>query len=122
MRKEIEENKQAEKEKALGNLDEWKRNVEKLQAKPIKPPSVAVKNKPDRVTLPKPRDTRSLQILFTAREFPTPLRESRQLEELEFLAKQAEARRTSGKNACKIINILTWQHCSLKLQFFTINS
>lgn len=100
MRKQIEENRQAEKEKALGNLDEWKSRVEKSQkpqAKPIKSPCTgAVKNKPKPVT-PKPRDTRSLQILFTAREFPTPLRESRQPEELEFLAKQAEARRTSGK-------------------------
>lgn len=98
VRKQIEENKQTEKEKALGNLDEWKSNVEKsrkLQAN--KPPSGTVKNQPNRVAPPKPRDTRSLQILFTAREFPTPLRESRQPEELEFLAKQAEARRTSGK-------------------------
>ncbi|XP_050296981.1 dynein axonemal assembly factor 4-like [Anthonomus grandis grandis] len=122
VRTEIEEIKKAEETRALGDLENWKSSMEqtrKIKPKiveleeqskqPDKPPKVMLqekeksgKNKRNnlkevtKVALPKPRNTRALQILFTPREFPTPSRESRLDEENDFLAKQAEARRSAG--------------------------
>ncbi|KFU87244.1 Dyslexia susceptibility 1 candidate 1 [Chaetura pelagica] len=44
--------------------------------------------------LPAPRSAATIEVNFTARVFPTALRESRVAEEEEWLCKQAEARRT----------------------------
>ncbi|XP_066586953.1 dynein axonemal assembly factor 4-like [Prorops nasuta] len=46
--------------------------------------------------VPLPRKTGKISVTFSERAFPTPARESRQLEEQEWLEKQAEARRQTG--------------------------
>lgn len=46
--------------------------------------------------IPSPRNTVTLQVDFTPREFPTPLRDSQVEEEEEWLRKQAAARRSVG--------------------------
>ncbi|KAL1501698.1 hypothetical protein ABEB36_006980 [Hypothenemus hampei] len=96
----IEEKKKNEENEALGDLNKWKKNVELKQSTNV--PKPLTREYRDRsipsktIDVPKPRNARSLQILFTPRELPTPSRESRREEENEFLAKQAEARRSAG--------------------------
>lgn len=115
MRNRIAEIQKREESQALGDINEWKKIIEdnrkskngklkeirsceekidEFQTKRVLPrakPKNSEKN-----NIPKPRSTRSLQILFTNREFPTPCRESLLEEETEYLRKQAEARRSSG--------------------------
>ncbi|XP_030750448.1 LOW QUALITY PROTEIN: dynein assembly factor 4, axonemal [Sitophilus oryzae] len=120
-RNRIDEIRKTEQANALGNLNEWREQAEistktTYKKKEIKSEdkiclrekdnfngnrisgTLIKKNvKPElKNTVPKLRSTRSLQILFTNREFPTPCRESRLEEENEFLKKQAEARRSCG--------------------------
>lgn len=93
IRTEIENVKKVEQKKALGDVNQWHSEVttkskqinHKLEAKP--------KNNRK---IPPLRSTRSLQVIFTEREFPTPSRESKLDEENEWLRKQAEARRSAG--------------------------
>lgn len=95
-RQKIEEIRKAEECKALGDINDWKASARVNAHKIPKAPSK--KKVPEPISIPKPRSSRTLQILFTPREFPTPSRESLFEEEKEFLSKQAEARRTAGKN------------------------
>ncbi|XP_066257616.1 dynein axonemal assembly factor 4-like [Euwallacea similis] len=119
VRGEIENIKKREERDALGDLSAWKEEVElnlnkekivkivednneqfevairsAQQANKLKPRFYRESKKLN--PIPKPRNTQSLQILFTPREFPTPSRESRLEEENEFLTKQAEARKSVG--------------------------
>lgn len=76
-----------EKAEALGEVDKWKNSLT----------SVKKVAKPQETTqIPLPRNTAMLHVDFTAREFPTPLRESQAEEEEEWLRKQAAARRSVG--------------------------
>ncbi|XP_060531746.1 dynein axonemal assembly factor 4-like [Cylas formicarius] len=84
-RNRIEEKKKNEEEAALGDLNRWKKHLERASSR-----------KDKEKVVPKPRSTRSLQVLFSEREFPTPSRESLLEEEAEFLRKQAEAKRSAG--------------------------
>ncbi|KAF7282720.1 dynein axonemal assembly factor 4 [Rhynchophorus ferrugineus] len=113
VRNRIDEIKKQEKAQALGNINEWKDIEESCKSKnekvkraisyqneidiiQRKPVLLRTKSKTIKSDIPKPRTTRSLQILFTEREFPTPSRESLLEQETEYLRKQAEARRSAG--------------------------
>lgn len=86
----IEEIKANEKQKALGDVEEWK------GALVLKKPTPKHKKNSITTPIPRPRNVMTLQVDFTPREFPTPLRESQTAEEEEWLRKQAAARRSVG--------------------------
>lgn len=89
----IETVKKAEETNALGDVHEWRTEVvKKVETIHRKPETKPRKKK----ILPPLRSTRSLQVIFTPREFPTPSRESKLEEETEWLEKQAKARRSAG--------------------------
>ncbi|VEN49219.1 unnamed protein product [Callosobruchus maculatus] len=108
VRNKIECIKKHEEKNALGDLEEWRKNVEKFRAKQksskharkaeIKNQKGKVEKKIEaKVEEPVPlRSSRTLEVDFTTREFPTPCRESLLEEENQWLAKQAEARRSAG--------------------------
>nr|CAI5862059.1 unnamed protein product [Callosobruchus analis] len=104
VRNRIECIKKDEEKNALGDLEEWRKSVEKFRAKQKsskhlrRVETMREKGKIEKkVEKPIPlRTSRTLEVDFTAREFPTPCRESLLEEENQWLAKQAEARRSSG--------------------------
>ncbi|GLV45861.1 hypothetical protein CBL_11658 [Carabus blaptoides fortunei] len=110
-RETIDDIRKEEKEKALSELQLWENKETdtrcKIKEVPIKCQSSTtrvastrniVKNKNVNASpsLPLPRKCQTVNISFTAREFPTPSRESKAQEEQEWLTKQAEARRSAG--------------------------
>lgn len=105
----IENIKQKEKVHALGDAKEWVQNAEQKLSKEFK--EVANKCSQDKVIINSihsdkqesktdcnilPRQQKTLQVEFTAREFVTPSRESTMEEENVWLTKQAAARRSCG--------------------------
>lgn len=111
----IDSVKKEEKERALGNINEWrktlkqepkiiqlKENVERtckikdtqVHVKPSKKHNL--KSAKNKINIPPPRATNTVVVDFTERVFPTPCRETRLEEENEWLAKQVEARRSVG--------------------------
>ena len=120
-RERIEGIKQNERDKAERELEAWKeekkKKTVKIQPHPPKPQPQSTKNasntkdgiwKSDKKcqSAPPPRKSGSIQVRFTPRVFPTAARESKALEEEEWLARQAAARRiTSDKtNSSNDIN------------------
>lgn len=105
-----------EKNNALGDLEKWQQQVtqpriielpsdseeseEEIEVKPIIPKRTTfIGQKKLPVTsepVPLPRQTATLKVDFTTRQFPTPSRESQLEEESEWLRKQAEVRRSIG--------------------------
>ncbi|KAF2893988.1 hypothetical protein ILUMI_12184 [Ignelater luminosus] len=103
-----------EKNSALGDLEKWQQKItqpkiielpsdseDSEEEKPIIVPkkTTFVRQKKLPVTsdpVPLPRKTATLKVDFTARQFPTPSRESQLEEENEWLRKQAEVRRSIG--------------------------
>nr|CAI5862058.1 unnamed protein product [Callosobruchus analis] len=108
VRNRIECIKKDEEKNALGDLEEWRKSVEKFRAKQksskhlrrvetMREKGKIEKKVETKLEEPIPlRTSRTLEVDFTAREFPTPCRESLLEEENQWLAKQAEARRSSG--------------------------
>nr|CAH7722618.1 unnamed protein product [Callosobruchus chinensis] len=108
VRNKIEDIKKNEEKNALGDLEEWRKSVEKFRAKQKSSKharKVEMKREKEKVekkvetkveeAVPL-RTSRTLEVDFTVRDFPTPCRESLLEEENQWLAKQAEARRSSG--------------------------
>uniref|UniRef100_A0A6P7F7A0 Dynein assembly factor 4, axonemal-like n=1 Tax=Diabrotica virgifera virgifera TaxID=50390 RepID=A0A6P7F7A0_DIAVI len=100
-RETIDNIRKEEENRALGDLEEFKKKVsqklkssnnQKLKAKP----TLQTNSNKANEEIPKTRCSQTLKIDFTSREFPTPCRESKLEEEHEYLTKQAEARRTIG--------------------------
>lgn len=104
--------KKQEEEKALREMKLWEENQEKLLITDVKPKQQFKKSNdrskyksvdkaytpiaPVEPAIPLPRKCQTISVSFTAREFPTPVRESKIPEEEEWLAKQAAARRSVG--------------------------
>lgn len=103
-RETIQNIKESEKQNALGDLKVWQESTtlpeESSYVETIKAPITLKSNRENNKTLEKPipklRNTSTVEVSFTPREFPTPSRESRLEEENEWLKKQAEARRSVG--------------------------
>ncbi|KAJ3662612.1 hypothetical protein Zmor_006951 [Zophobas morio] len=100
-RETIENIKQDEKANALKEMDICKDSQKskiKQKAKHICRKNVEHQTSKIHVAspIPPPRCSKTLNVTFTPREFPTPCRESRLEEENEWLQKQAEARRSVG--------------------------
>lgn len=104
-RENIEEIKKSERERTDNELEEWK--SQKKAAKQVRISEAAVthvkangggedkgiwKSKSSASKLP-PRKGGSIQVRFTPRVFPTAARESKELEEQEWLTKMAAARK-----------------------------
>ncbi|KAK9881512.1 hypothetical protein WA026_016392 [Henosepilachna vigintioctopunctata] len=112
IRENIERIKKEEKDIALGDLENWQNNLSLTDKKILKKKKrkfdkYLAKNSSDFAIsdihlhnsdfkIPSPRLTQELEIEFTPRHFPTPMRESKTEEENEWLKKQAEARRSVG--------------------------
>ncbi|CAH1977198.1 unnamed protein product [Acanthoscelides obtectus] len=104
IRGKIETIKKEEEKNALGDLEEWRKSVEKYRAKQKSskhlrkiPPKIREENVEAKIEEPAPlRASRTLEVDFSVREFPTPCRESMLEEENKWLTKQAEARRSAG--------------------------
>ncbi|GJQ84271.1 hypothetical protein Trydic_g2935 [Trypoxylus dichotomus] len=125
-RETIENIKKTEKERALGDIDTWKKDLvqsnpkiielnssESEESDPEKDSTPKSQNfrprtsrilpkvkynlkKCDLKDIPLPRQTVTVTVEFTERELPTPSRESRLEEEQEWLRKQSEVRRAAG--------------------------
>ncbi|KAL3285217.1 hypothetical protein HHI36_019331 [Cryptolaemus montrouzieri] len=112
MKSTIENVKKKEQIQALGDLKIWqndlnkktdkilrrkKKKFEKYLAKRTGEVEVTNAHSEDEdFEVPPPRHTQVVEIDFTPRNFPTPMRESKSEEENEWLKKQAEARRSVG--------------------------
>lgn len=112
----IKEVKKTEKEAALRELCLLEEKPPKSDIRKLKQNKNDVKNinkmckvveleklNSESAVIPLPRKRQTISIKFTAREFPTPQRESMAQEEAEWLSRQAAARRSSetgeGSNA-----------------------
>ncbi|XP_018577315.1 dynein assembly factor 4, axonemal-like [Anoplophora glabripennis] len=108
-REKIEEIKNWEKTNALGDIDQWSAGIGEnfKKIKKGNKQNLTNSNKQKTIThplktikspefIPQPRRTKTLEIDFTPREFPTPSRESKLDEENEWLMKQTQARRSAG--------------------------
>ncbi|XP_017770310.1 PREDICTED: dyslexia susceptibility 1 candidate gene 1 protein homolog [Nicrophorus vespilloides] len=77
-----------EKLNALGDVEVWRQKTKKKKLPKLKSTRID--------QLPEPRNQQIIKVEFTPRVLPTPKRESQSVEEDEWLAKQAEARRSAG--------------------------
>lgn len=108
VRNSIENIKKEEKNNALGDTNQWvkdvktkslhgrKRNNDNRSEIEVLRNDHSVLQSKHEATIQLPRQLRTLQIDFTPRQFPTPSRESKLQEENDWLSKQAAARRNCG--------------------------
>ncbi|XP_071964724.1 dynein axonemal assembly factor 4-like [Antedon mediterranea] len=95
-RKRIEETKEAERRKATEEIEHWKEHEVQESVTTDKQKEENNGNmfhKDGTVAIAAPRQGGNIQVTFTPRVFPTPMRESKQADEDAWLKKQAEARR-----------------------------
>ncbi|XP_045464609.1 dynein axonemal assembly factor 4-like [Harmonia axyridis] len=108
IKEKIENIKTAEQQQALGDVKNWQKNLnektKKLLRKRKKKFEKYLSTRPSEIDIfeekefdvPQPRVSQQLDVDFTPRIFPTPMRESKTDEENEWLRKQAVARRSVG--------------------------
>ncbi|XP_044758343.1 dynein axonemal assembly factor 4-like [Coccinella septempunctata] len=105
----IENLKIKEKEEALGDVRNWHHDLSEKTKKSLRkkkkkfeqylatrPNEINIFQEKNEFDIPQPRRAQQLDVDFTPRIFPTPMRESKAEEENEWMRMQADARRSVG--------------------------